>query len=439
MELIEKYDVQVPRYTSYPPITMWRDNLSQDKWLDVVKRALEIDGNISMYIHLPYCESLCTYCGCNKHITKNHDVEHPYIECLLKEFAIYKGYINSPIAIQELHFGGGTPTFFSPDNLVYLVKSILEQTELANKKSFSFESHPSNTTEEHLEKLASVGFDRISIGVQDFDEHILKVINRFQTKSQIINLVSNARKHGYQSINFDLIFGLPFQTVDHIYATMDEVSRLKPDRIAFYGYAHVPWTKPSQRAYDETSLPKGEEKRLLYEKGKESLQSLGYVEIGMDHFALPTDSLYKAWQTGNLHRNFMGYTDVNTSTMIGLGASAISDVDYGYLQNEKNIALYQAHINKGLLPIIKSHHLTKDEVTTKKQILDLMCFGRTEFIPSNYKCINRLNEMQKDGLLTLNDDEISLTEAGQPFVRNVCAAIDPMFSSKTNGMFSKAI
>jgi oxygen-independent coproporphyrinogen-3 oxidase len=342
---------------------MWdTESTNGTRWLQHVRASFNRNKEISLYIHLPYCESLCTYCGCNKHITKNHLVEKPYIGAVLKEWSLYVQALGELPIIKEIHLGGGTPTFFSPENLELLVKGLKKLSQASENCDMSFEAHPSSTSYEHLAQLRKIGFNRLSVGVQDFDENILRTIHRFQTIKQVRDVVNQARELGYKSVNFDLIYGLPGQTLEHITANMKEVESLKPDRIAFYSYAHVPTVKPGQRAYSEADLPKGREKLLLYQRGKAMLLKMGYADIGMDHFALERDAIFKSMKRKSLHRNFMGYTPYHTELSIGLGASAISDSWTAYAQNEKSVKGYLQQIRESAeLPIIKNHFLTEED------------------------------------------------------------------------------
>lgn len=272
-ELIEKYSQAGPRYTSYPPVPFWKDRVTQDQWKDSLFRTVQNDSNgISLYIHLPFCESLCTYCGCNTRITTNHSVEIPYIEAVLKEWNIYRSFLPAGTLISEIHLGGGTPTFFSASNLHYLITHILEGFKIAEKPEFSIEGHPNSTSEEQLRTLASLGFKRVSYGIQDFDKTVQKAIHRFQTYEQVEKVTKISRACGFESVNYDLIYGLPFQTVDSIKNTFEKVLKLKPDRIAFYGYAHVPWIKPGQRSYSDNDLPLPEQRLAMYETGRKILE-----------------------------------------------------------------------------------------------------------------------------------------------------------------------
>ncbi len=447
-DLVEKYNTPVPRYTSYPSVPYWGDTPpAPQEWAKQVQLTFQQHREISLYIHLPYCESLCTYCGCNKHITKNHAVELPYLESVLREWQMYLAILKEKPVLRELHLGGGTPTFFQPENLELLIRGIVEYAEVPDIHDFSFEAHPNSTTYEHLQTLKKLGFNRISIGVQDFDAHILHVINRFQTEAEVENVVRWSRELGYESVNFDLIFGLPHQTQQHIYTNMQKVATLLPERIAFYSYAHVPWVKPSQRAYSEADLPQGKEKRALYELGREWLEEMGYVEIGMDHFALTKDALYQAMQAGTMHRNFMGYTPYFTGLSIGLGASAISDSWTAFAQNEKTIAAYRAVVDTGELPIFKGYLLTEEDRILRKHILNIMCrFGTSwydekEQYEALFEGLKRLEALESDGLVALQPFEIKVTDAGRAFIRNICMMLDAQYWRRqpVGKLFSQAV
>lgn len=433
-QLIQKYAVPVPRYTSYPTVPFW-DNASfgTSKWINAVVETFNhtnIESGISLYIHLPYCESLCTYCGCNTRITKNHGVEIPYISALIKEWQLYKNLFKQKPIIKEIHLGGGTPTFFSAQNLENLINGILLNCDLHPQAEFSFEAHPSNTTQTHLESLYQLGFKRISLGIQDFDIQVQQIINRFQTVAQVEEITALAKKIGYTSINYDLIYGLPLQTVSGLTNTINQVIKLKPDRIAFYGYAHVPWVKPGQRMFTDSDLPNTQERKQLYELGREMLVNAGYQEIGMDHFALQTDSLYQAKIDKKLHRNFMGYTHQYTALMIGLGVSSISDTWNAFAQNVKKVEDYLELIDQGKFPVFKGHILTEDDLLMRKHILNLMCKNQTKWnkldlLNHNFKrSLYRLHNLETDGLIIKQENGLEVTPLGERFLRNICAAFD---------------
>lgn len=449
--LMRKYNVPAPRYTSYPTVPYWDTSvLSSARWQQIVKKAFDEtneEKGISLYIHLPFCESLCTYCGCNKRITKNHKVEDPYIEAVLKEWQMYQQAFGKRPILRELHLGGGTPTFFSPENLKCLVSTILKDVEIHPVHDFSFEGHPNNTTPEHLQVLYDQGFRRVSFGVQDLDMKVQIAINRIQPFKNVKEVTEAARAIGYTSINFDLIYGLPFQTLKGVEETIDKVGELMPDRIAFYSYAHVPWLKTGQRGYADEDLPDNEEKRQLYELGKEKLTALGYEDIGMDHFSLPEDTLYKAAKNGTLHRNFMGYTVCNTELLIGLGTSAISDAKYGYAQNAKVVEAYKEKVLEGGLPIFKGHEMTEEDLMLRKSILTLLCQNALFIDADLSEVLNagskkQLAVMQEEGLLEANGTVLNVTNLGRAFIRNIAMVLDVRLQRAKPSdapVFSKAI
>lgn len=446
--LIRKYNVAAPRYTSYPTVPFWEnESFRTASWETRVAAqfAESKDNGISIYIHLPFCESLCTYCGCNTRITKNHAVEDPYIESVLKEWAMYKAILGEEsIKIAEIHLGGGTPTFFQAHNLERLIQGILEGNEKLAGATFSFEAHPANTTREHLETLYSLGFTRLSLGIQDFDEEVQFVINRHQTVADVERVMSDAREIGYDSINFDLIYGLPKQTSSSVEMTVKHALLLDPDRISFYSYAHVPWIKPGQRRFTEHDLPVGEEKLNLYMLGKAMIQAAGFEDVGMDHFSKVNDDLYQAAIQGRLHRNFMGYADRYTPLLIGLGVSSISDCWTAFAQNVKTVEEYHAIIAENKLPVVKGHLLTKEDLIIRQYILDMMCRGRVSLIPGhefNEGILDRLQGFVTDGIVEIDGELVEVTTIGKSFLRNVCMAFDIrlQLSKEREGLFSQAI
>ncbi|WP_291275156.1 oxygen-independent coproporphyrinogen III oxidase [Flavobacterium sp.] len=433
--LIQKYNVPGPRYTSYPTVPYWEEEkFNLEKWKHEVQQTFKATNNsegISLYIHLPFCESLCTFCGCNKRITKRHEVEEPYISALLQEWKMYcKLFANRPI-IKEIHLGGGTPTFFSSKNLSSLINAIFEMADLASDYEFSFEGHPNNTTKEHLQTLFDLGFRRVSFGVQDYSVKVQEAIHRVQPFHNVAKVTFWAKEIGYTSIGHDLIFGLPFQTLEDVKDTILKTKSLLPDRISFYSYAHVPWIKGNgQRGFHDEDLPKDEEKRALYEEGKKLLLENGYHEIGMDHFALVSDSMFTSFKNKTLHRNFMGYTASKTDLMIGLGVSSISDSWSSFAQNEKTLEAYYARIESKELPVFRGHHLSEEDLIIRKHILNLMCHFETSWTTAEtyFEEINdvleHVKEMEQDDLIYLNDTSLQVTEKGKAFVRNICMAFD---------------
>jgi oxygen-independent coproporphyrinogen-3 oxidase len=447
-ELIRKYNHPVPRYTSYPTVPYWDGNLNRPDWIGLVKKAFSSVGKnhgVTLYIHLPFCESLCTYCGCTKRITKNHQLELPYLEAVLREWSLYLDLFDETPKISGIHLGGGTPTFFSPENLTLLLSEILKSSHVLPGAEFSFEGHPNNTTVAHLEQLSRLGFNRVSYGIQDFDANVQRAIHRIQPFEKVKEATENARKLGYSSVNFDLIYGLPHQSLDTLAATFERVQELLPERIAFYSYAHLPSSFPAQKSF-EAHLPDEAQKRNLYEFGKEKLVAMGYKEVGMDHFALPGDPLWLAKSNGSLHRNFMGYTTSPSEMLLGLGASSISDIGLAFAQNEKNINSYLEQIKEVELPIVRGHIQTETDRITRRLIMELICREKAEIpekildalMPENLK---NLDQMEKDGLISRIGSILTVTPLGKALVRNICSQFDlRMSASKSQkSTFSRAI
>ena len=451
IQLLEKYNVPVPRYTSYPTVPYWKEHIDVQQWVSIFQRDFKEDNKvkgISIYIHLPFCESMCTYCGCNKRITTNHDVEEDYLIAILKEWQMYLSLMDEKPVLRELHLGGGTPTFFAPERLMQLLAYMLESVELHPEHEFSFEGHPNNTTKEHLQTLYDLGFRRVSFGIQDNDPEVQRIINRMQPFEQVQYVTELARAIGYESVNFDLIYGLPLQTVESITRTIQQTITLKPDRVAFYSYAHVPWTSKGQRLFDEHDLPSADEKLQLYQTGKTMFLEHGYYDIGMDHFALETDKLYKVAQQGKLHRNFMGYTTQPSDILIGLGVSSISSTANAFAQNAKVLQEYYNQINKNSFAIDKGYFLSAEDRRFGRYILDISCRGKTTFRDEDMDVINeypmpQLLKLEADGLIELTAQGVSVTVTGRNFIRNICSAFDLYLpANRVNAgktMFSNAV
>ncbi|ULQ55048.1 oxygen-independent coproporphyrinogen III oxidase [Flavihumibacter rivuli] len=449
--LLEQYNQPVPRYTSYPTVPFWQEGLDADAWKSIFRdrfAAINQADGISLYLHLPYCESLCTYCGCNKKITTNHSVEEEYIRALLKEWESYRRLMGSQPVIREIHLGGGTPTFFSPRNLEWLISTLLKDSIIHPDHSFSIEGHPNNTTREHLQTLFDLGFRRISYGVQDNDPIVQFIINRIQPFENVARATEQAREIGFTSVNFDLIYGLPRQTIEGMTQTLEQCISLRPDRVAFYSYAHVPWTSRGQRLFDESDLPNAELKMNLYRLGKERFAQHGYVDIGMDHFSTREDELFIAREAGWLHRNFMGYTTQKSGLLLGLGVSSISDAYWGYAQNHKTIHDYLSAVNEGELAVTKGCLLSEEDARFRKYILDISCQGRTAFEAEDLETLAqysfpKLRSLAADGLVEWDEEGAALTPLGHHFIRNVCSAFDLYLqrnkSKNEKPLFSKAI
>ncbi|ABZ93649.1 Coproporphyrinogen oxidase [Leptospira biflexa serovar Patoc strain 'Patoc 1 (Ames)'] len=444
-QLLEKYDTPAPRYTSYPTVPYWTDSPTTEECIQSLETYLfPKESKLAVYLHIPFCETLCTFCGCNTSITKNHTVEEPYVSAIQKELLLYIKNVPSLKGkeLSELHLGGGSPTYLSDYNLQSTIESILNQLAPSQNPQYSIEVDPRRTRVSQLKLLRQLGFHRISLGVQDFDPEVQRLVNRIQPFELTENITLEARALGFDSVNFDLIYGLPKQSLDSMKFTIEKTLELKPDRIAFYSYAHVPWIKASQRLFTENDLPEPTLKRELYEMGRTLLEKEGYREIGMDHFALPHDKLWKAFHSKQLHRNFMGYSDSKTDVMLGLGSSAISETPNLFFQNIKLEMKYRKSLVDGILPILRGHKLTNSDQLRKELILQLMTSWEVK-VPNDLQSHVRqfLTEMEKDNLVNWQKDTLVVTETGKPFLRIVAMAFDEklQLSQPTKPVFSKAI
>jgi oxygen-independent coproporphyrinogen III oxidase len=443
--LFYKYDVPVPRYTSYPTVPYWSDSPTTVEWLQSLNRAYSTKPAWSLYVHIPYCETLCTFCGCNTSITRNHDREKPYMELILKELDAYLSQVPqlADAPLMQFHFGGGTPTFLSPQNLQSLAKNILDRLSVSPQFHGSVEVDPRRTQVEHLKLLKDIGFSRLSLGVQDFDPEVQRLVHRIQPFEQTQQMTEEGRRLGYSSVNFDLIYGLPKQTEASVLDMMEKTWLLRPDRIALYSLAVVPWIKPAQRLFKDEDLPKGKDKRRLYEISRQFLIDKGYIEIGMDHFALPTDSLAISHSQGLLHRNFMGYVEDRTQVLLGLGVSAISETPDCFHQNEKALPVYERRVGHGEIPTLRGHKLSEEDQDRREQILRFMTQGQVEITdPNQWKRVKDfLKEMVDDGLVEFGQHTLRLTAQGRPFLRNACLALDERLLRKQpdSQLFSKSL
>lgn len=432
--LLEKYDIPVPRYTSYPTVPFWSENPTTEQWLESLRASLTKDSSWSMYIHIPFCENLCTFCGCNSTITKNHSVEQGYVDSVLKEWVTYlnnvPGLKETPM--KQLHLGGGTPTFLSVESLNYLLTNIFSPlTNFDKDCERSIEVDPRFTYVEQLACLREFSFNRVSLGVQDFSEHVQGLINRYQTFEQTKEITDAARKLGFTSVNFDLIYGLPDQTPEIISYTLDKTLELMPDRIALYSFALVPWIKPAHRKFTDEQVPKGADKRKLYEIARERLLAAGYKEIGMDHFSLKDDELALGDKNKTLHRNFMGYTPFKTDALLGLGVSAISESKNCYHQNDKVLANYETKVSKDKIPTFRGHLLDDQDLKYRELILELMTSWEVTLDQDTLDNVSSLlSPLVEDKIIDITDTKITVADDGKAFIRNICMAFDKRMQAK---------
>ncbi len=445
-ELFAKYDVPVPRYTSYPTVPYWQNNIDTRSWLESVNQSLKpTDAAWSLYLHIPFCESLCTFCGCNTVITKDHKKESAYADLIHREWDLYQKQVpdllNRPL--RHLHLGGGTPTFLSAENLHYLLKPLFEKFHIEkNRFEASIEVDPRRTDKTQLKILFDLGFRRVSMGVQDFNPEVQRLVNRIQPFEITRDLVDESRKIGYTSVNFDLIYGLAGQTLNSFESTINQTITLAPDRIALYSFALVPWIKPQHRLFKDEDLPVGAEKRALYEMARMKLIDFGYLEIGMDHFALKKDGLSQALSEQRLHRNFMGYTDQKTDLLLGLGVSSISESADHFHQNEKLLPTYEENLMSQKIPTHRGHFLSDLDCSDRKNILQLMTKYEIELSPTQLIDAREfLKELISDRLVKIEDNLLQVTAEGKPFIRNICVLFDTHMRKKNpqQKVFSSSI
>lgn len=445
-ELFAKYDVPVPRYTSYPTVPEWHTTPTTEQWLQSMASALETpDATLSLYVHLPFCESLCTFCGCNTVITRDHGRARPYTEVVLKELDAYLARVPALAARPtcQMHLGGGTPTFSSPEILGDLLDGVFARlAKDAQGFEGSVEADPRVTTEAHLAVLREKGFTRLSLGVQDFNAETQRLVNRIQSPELVARLVERARAQGYESVNFDLIYGLPGQTIESMRALADHVMALEPDRLAVYSFARVPWIKPAQRKFKDEQVPVGAEKRALYEAIRVPLLDAGYVELGLDHFAKPSDGLARAAAQGTMHRNFQGYTERRTTALLALGVSGISETPDCYHQSEKVITVYERRVGQGEIPTLRGHLLSPDDRRRHEKIVSLMTGFRVALDPEEMADAQAfLATLVSDGLVTLDAGELRVPMHGRPFLRNIATLFDVHLrnSQPTGPVYSTAV
>lgn len=465
-ELIQKYAVPGPRYTSYPTAVEFDAEFSDSDWReeirnDVVSARRERtsysgvqDGALSLYFHIPFCYTMCYFCACHKVIPRDRSVVDPYIEALVSEINTYKSLVNSDTPVEQIHWGGGSPDYLSPEEITRLHGACLAAFgNLTSDADISVELDPRNTTREHIKTFAEVGFNRLSFGVQDFDPRVQTIINRVQSYELTRDMCEWGREFGFHGINIDLVYGLPNQSLQGLADTLEKIIELRPNRIALYGYAHVTWIKKVQKALERAHLPTPEERISLFMMALDRLTEAGYEYIGMDHFALPSDSLAKALASGKLNRNFMGYTTHRGARIIGLGASSISSLPSAYAQNLKDVDTYQQQIEDQGLAIQRGVKRTKDDRMRGEIIESILCRGEVDISEFESKwevdfnrmfesSIDRLSELSGDQLVTIGPEEIRLTRRGRLFARNVAMAFDAYLARHQEGsrrVFSQAV
>lgn len=448
-DLIEKYSISGPRYTSYPTALQFDDSFSSNDMLDVLEDS-DASKPISLYLHIPFCENICYYCACNKVITKDRTKAKRYISALAKEAKKIASYVKQRI-VGQMHWGGGTPTFLSNSEISYLMEYFREIFSFSDECEISIEIDPRSMDERTLPRLAKLGFNRLSLGVQDFNPTVQKAVNRIQPLEMTRKVLLDARKYGFESINIDLIYGLPFQSVESFRETVQKVIEMAPDRLSVFNYAHLPHRFKPQRRINSEELPSAEAKLAILEMTIKELTGAGYIYIGMDHFALPHDELTTAQNNGDLHRNFQGYTTNGNFDLIGLGVSSISQVSDSYYQNQRELHEYYERIESDQFATWRGYELTLDDSIRRDVIMQLICHFRLSFedVSERYSIdfkdyfkeeLNEIKVMSAEGLLEVSDTAITVNKAGRLLIRNVCMVFDEYFRQlKALQLYSAAI
>lgn len=450
-EMIKKYDKPAPRYTSYPPATEFSHDIDKSEYVKKIIQSNERKTPLSLYFHIPFCENACHFCGCNVIITRRKEVTGPYLEHLYREMELYKNLIDTNSRkVVQLHWGGGTPNYLSNEETVQLFNQIKEKFQIDEKAEVSIEIDPRHVDRDRIFLLRQVGFNRISFGIQDFNYKVQEAVNRIQPEEMIFDVMSWIRQAGFESVNIDLIYGLPYQTLETFTDTIEKTIKLNPDRIAVFNFAYVPWLKRLQRNIDEKALPKPEEKLKILQMTIEKLTKAGYVFIGMDHFAKPDDELAVAQRERTLHRNFQGYTTKAEAELFGFGATSISMLYDAYVQNYKILRDYYETIDDGRLPVERGVYLNQDDIIRRDVIMKLMCHFRLLKAEVEEKFgivfdqyfkdeLSGLREMEEDGLVILYPERIDVTPIGRLLIRNIASVFDVYLKSKKERRFSKAI
>ena len=426
--MAQNYLMNCPRYTSYPPINLWNQHV--ETATESLVSQIEKSREASFYLHFPYCQKLCYYCGCHRFITKSENKYASYVEYLLKEIELYRSHLQNLRKINEVHFGGGTPSLISVTDLKKIIDSISSLSLERRIRELSIEIDPRTCNASKLQEFIDMGFNRFSFGIQDFDLEVQKAIGRIQSFEQVESLVEVLQKNKISNYNFDLILGLPLQDKRSIKASLDQCLSLKPSRFAAYTYAHLPDKIPNQRLIDESQIPNAEKRWEQLQYFKKSIQDAGYKDIGMDHFSLASDPLYKASVDYKLHRNFMGYTTHSSYPLIGLGISSISDTKNSYWQNHKEAKDYFEAIDNGQLPIAKSHQLSEQEQDTKENILSVFCQARVKKDLIDTGRLIQLKELEEKNLVVEDKDYFYIKNENKDLLRFFASLIDPLFQKE---------
>ncbi len=459
-DLLERYNTRGPRYTSYPTAPLWHEGFGPQEFLTAIYQTKPFSKPLSLYVHIPFCLERCLYCSCNVIITRQTEQAETYLKFLFQEMEEVARLVEQERPVMQLHWGGGTPTYLTPEQLERLFQRQKSLFALHPDAEIAIEIDPRVTSLEQLQTLRALGFNRVSLGVQDFNPTVQETVHRIQSRDHTAQMVEDSRTLGFTGINFDLIYGLPHQTVASFQETVAAVIQMAPDRIALYNYAHVPWISPHQGALPESTLPTATVKVAIFKMALNAFLKAGYVYIGMDHFAKPGDELAEALDTGQLHRNFMGYTvqrgpsETPDTDLYGFGVSAISDLGAYYAQNVKKLPAYYERVTQKTLPTQRGYALTSSDVLHKQVILAILCQGAVDFptfearfgidFRTHFKAsLAQLSQATADGLLTQSDRGLQLTSLGRLFSRNIAMAFDahletPLQSGQSS-VFSRTV
>lgn len=445
-ELIRKHDLSGPRYTSYPTAPQFKLGFTQAEWITAVTQSNQCGAPLSLYFHIPFCNTVCYYCACNKIITANKKLAEPYVEAVQKEIQLQATHIDKSRKVDQLHWGGGTPTYLSDQQMSDLIQSTRQYFNLHDDDSgeYSIEIHPQGVTPERLAHIRKLGFNRLSMGVQDFDDDVQKAVNRYNSYKEVAALVDSARSLNFHSTSIDLIYGLPLQTAKRFANTLKKIITIKPDRLSVFNYAHMPELFKTQKQIDASQLPSPHEKLQILYESIETLLDAGYIYVGMDHFALPDDELAKAQLQKKLHRNFQGYTTHGNCDLFSFGVSSIAAFGDRYVQNFKTIDDYYAALGKNELPINKGIALTNDDKIRQAVIAELICHFELNYADINQqfdivfldyfaKELNQLQALEQDGLITMNDKCLKVHESGRLLIRRICMGFDAYLQNRIAG------
>jgi len=450
--LLEKYSKAGPRYTSYPTAPYFTESFGEAQWLEELQQTQNLGRDLSLYVHIPFCDTLCYYCGCNMVATKKYDKATEYLDSLFHEIDRVATLTNPARTARQFHWGGGTPTYLKPDDIRRLYAHIAGKFRIADDAEISCEVDPRELSREHVRALRQSGFNRVSLGVQDLDGTVQKAVNRVQPESLIREVYGWMREENFASINLDLMVGLPHQTVESFRVTLDKIIAIAPDRLAVFNYAHVPWMKKHQTLIDETALPKLSVRLDLQQLIMDKLDAAGYVYIGMDHFARPDDELVKARQAKTLYRNFQGYTTHKDCDIIAFGASSISQTEDVFVQNVKKLSDYYRLVGEGHLPVERGLRVTREDKLRRDAITRIMCnleidkaaFGQKwgiDFDRHFADAQGELKDMANDGLIALTPGKITVTDPGRIFLRNIAMPFDAYLKQAADSKprFSKTL